>query len=93
MKTKHTEGKWGIVDRSGKIIIATNADDPAKQNNITSLYGYAEDEEVKANAKLMAAAPEMLKTLIDMVEMESTPDHIKKYAKEAIKEATPQGFC
>ena len=61
---------------------------------------YLKDEE--ANATLICdavnntagkgidpkAVPGLLKTLIDMVEMKSTPDHIRHYAKAAIKKAT-----
>lgn len=97
MKTKHTKGKWRYELGSTSSRTEVNLADIFGENDehIGQLYHGAEYDnnnqykELEANAKLIAAAPFMLKTLIDMVEMKSTPAYIKKYAKAAIKKATP----
>jgi hypothetical protein len=79
MKTKHTKGNWTVVypygiegypgiDAIGKyregnfsvIILGT-------KNELSGIQGI-DNEEIKANAKLIASAPELLNTLNDLVE-------------------------
>jgi hypothetical protein len=93
MKTQHTPGKWSIdqvtlyrgeemiIDESGKFI--------------AGIHHRISGEEEKANAKLIAAAPEMLKILKMFL---LAPGHAKAREntswmfldeiKEVIKEAT-----
>ena len=57
MKAKYTKGPWL---QCGDIIGT-----PAQ--SICSLHGRRDDPETKANANLIAAAPEMLEALTDLV--------------------------
>lgn len=82
MKTKHTQGEWS-ESRKGHIKSGDNAE---TWQGVCQILGNG--KEAEANVKIIKAAPFMLETLIDMVEMESTPAYIKRYAKEAIKKAT-----
>ena len=82
MKTTHTNGKWKVTTDGQKVTSILDRNDANGFNNICSINEHVEERE--ANAKLIAAAPFLLKTLIDMTEMESTPKHLKKYALEAI---------
>jgi len=94
MKTKHTSGEWNIklggnfsgtfvnYVISGKINIAQTR---GNDNEMTF-------EENLANAKLIAAAPEMLKTLIEvrkhgLIEKDGY-EIIVKEVNQAIKKAT-----
>ena len=85
MKATHTTGEWTTMS-DGKTTSVFSGQDTTPIFTIThNEDGYSQTE---ANIKLIASAPFMLQTLIDMVAMESTPDHIKKYANDAIKQAT-----
>lgn len=88
MKTKHTQG---LIIAEAAIKQQSGLYECKVTNSMGRVYyrAYGETKEIaEANAKIAKAAPELLKTFIDMVEMESTPDHIRKYAKKAIREAT-----
>ena len=85
MKTKHTEGKWSSVERSvianGQVIAVTKR-----------VIG-GEKGEHEANAKLIAAAPELLEVLkeLDSI-MQKTAIDLPIYFlvkhQNAIKKAT-----
>lgn len=74
METKHTKGQWSVTnifggrdakDSEGSIVIASDIEDrtwiaEAKGSHVNSGM---ELEEFQANAKLIAAAPDLLKTL------------------------------
>ena len=55
MSTKHTPGKWEICE-SGWFVISETA-------HICQMMGSRRDKEKKANARLIAAAPELLEAL------------------------------
>ena len=61
---KHTPGPWKVRDSDPLVVIAPDPDDPRDPWSIAKAYmaaGYSEgDEESHANAKLIAAAPELL---------------------------------
>jgi len=61
METLHTTGDWYAKD--GQIV----AQDTGKTLAVIPYYD-SEDEQI-ANANLMAASPQMLKTLTDIMEM------------------------
>jgi hypothetical protein len=66
--TKHTPGPWQIVDHvPSRLRISINHTDPINEVNICSLYGNGEDEEIKANAKLISGSPNLLEELKNMV--------------------------
>jgi len=99
MKTKHTLGKWIVVDSGGKVISQTTEE---TYSDICTLADrpLAISPEVEANAKLIAAAPELLEALSDLIEKVSPYIYklgVKKgfselvsleQAKKAIKKAT-----
>lgn len=68
METKHTNGKWTVVDSGGKVISQTSANSYA-DICILADRPLAISPEVEANAKLIAAAPEMLIALQKAVEV------------------------
>lgn len=84
METKHTKGNWGIKQTtvSGYLIqtaIVTDLkfDDPLRSPVICDMFGMA-TENGAANAKLIAAAPEMLEALL------SFTDNIDNWLKTGI---------
>ena len=89
MKTKHTPGNWkiyGTPDISENIFII-QADFPHNQvAQVPSIFSYKEDER-EANAKLIAAAPEMLAAL-ELIASTSNDHAIIRTAIKAIKKAT-----
>ena len=73
--SKHTPGKWEIEplevfgrgDREGTADIVVHDEDGEGSTVIAKGIGYEGDEE-KANANLIAAAPDLLKALIDFLD-------------------------
>ncbi len=61
MKTQHTKGKWTVVDSGGTVISARESTyiTICKLENLPLRIS----AEVEANAKLIAAAPDMLEAL------------------------------
>ena len=91
MKTKHTEGPW----------FATESGDVYKGMDLmASIYGGSHSQEIRANAALVAAAPEMFEALIEISKGEGAYDvspiehagncieSMKAIALEAIQKAT-----
>jgi len=63
---KHTKGEWELSHHTNQgIRIVINPDNPSKTENICSVSGNPSDESVYANAKLIAAAPELLQALLE----------------------------
>lgn len=96
MKTKHTSGKWMIdFPTLTEMTICTE-----EMNICTVLCIDISEEEAEANAKLIAAAPDLLKSLNDLIAKTSPIIYkmgVKKGfdellaledAKKAIKKAT-----
>jgi len=62
---KHTQGKWEISNNGHQALrIGVNINNPLESCIICSLSGNPSSDEIKANAKLIAAAPELLDALI-----------------------------
>jgi hypothetical protein len=97
MNTKHTQGKW----RKSKTINDYSIYSENNHNNdIATVFQYSRsipEDEAEANAKLIAAAPEMLEKLQSIINFhikdngqwvnDLTTDEIKEI-QEAIKAAT-----
>lgn len=92
METKHTKGEWKVsqskTERLGNIVVDSNT------RNIAKVLSW--DLEAKANAKLIAAAPELLEALKCIIEKEKMfnleipvvlHEPFRK-AEQAIKKAT-----
>lgn len=89
METKYTEGKWEIIKKGVQLIVV-------KESAIISLVmpNHVGIKEAEANAKLIAAAPEMLEALqiligdIDTAPIKLTTKEKLIIARKAIKKAT-----
>ena len=75
---KHTKGKWTTV--KGEYVL----DIDANEGTIATIY--ANDGEAKANANLIASAPEMLSVLKEYVDAEDRDDpYYVKEMRTAVK--------
>lgn len=85
---KHTPGPWIYSDAYAHEIIPNRYHEAA----ITGITSFRTPEETKANAKLMACAPEMLEALImaDHVLTTTQHDHecITRHVRAVIDKAT-----
>lgn len=84
METKHTKGNWNI-NRYGIVV-------DEKGYGISQISGISNEKNWDDNAKLIAAAPELLEACNELLELLSFHGYnysteISK-AKEAIKKAT-----
>ena len=86
MKTNHTQGKWNIQNRGTNVPLYILSED----KTVIAIVTWRKESE--ANAKLIAAAPELLENLIRLVDRmeENELGHTSsvKRAKEAINKAT-----
>ena len=92
MKLEHTPGPWkvdnahisGCINAGGKHVALANF------NNSVAPETRVSENEHNANARLIAAAPEMLDALISIVKLHTLPDKTKEIdiAIEAIEKAT-----
>lgn len=70
METKHTAGNWDYTINSSSISIYTDLDThPFDLATIHTTSKGCDDEEAEANAKLIAAAPQLLECLKKAHEM------------------------
>lgn len=85
MKTKHTQGEWA-VNKYGSVV--DSKDRTIKVSGIC-IAGHT-DEEVEANTKLIAAAPELLQILSEIVTPHgfNTQSSLKERALNIIAKAT-----
>jgi len=88
MSAKHTTGPWNLLDD-------TRVGNSAEVKTICTAYSHAgwgmNKEEAKANAKLIAAAPDLLKylkKLVEEIEMHGIYMISVGDAEEVIKKAT-----
>lgn len=92
MKTQHTPAPWTIKEHEDKNhgIDITEGDNGKVIANVTSHF-IAEHTEAQANAKLIAAAPELLEALKELIEYlgeEWQQDQFIIKAQAAINKAT-----
>jgi len=66
METKHTKGNWVYQKYSTDYGVYSET---GNGRDIALVREYGSDEEAEANAKLIAAAPEMLEALIEINKM------------------------
>ena len=98
METTHTPGPWFAVDYAGSICIQNGPmyedADLLSYDCICGDTPVRYKDEVEANAKLMAAAPELIEALSEMIRMyeEVQPaggwQGVYEYAKYALEKAT-----
>jgi len=97
MKTKITKGQWNINEDHSKSTVLSETGFPIAETSYTAYGNFKRSvDEIKANAKLIAAAPELLWALVaivDSLENNINPDDLPLYneiqdAKRAIKKAT-----
>jgi len=89
MKTEHTPGPWRTMSWDGAIVISGPMDE------LITTVGDRQDgaipqEQTRNNARLIAAAPELLEALKTIVELNLFNDSIKGFdkAQKAIQKAT-----
>lgn len=69
MKAKFTKGEWGINEFKQEQIIVDNGElEKWQRPIICQIFGDPSTEEVKANIRLIAAAPKLLSELILLLE-------------------------
>ena len=97
--SKHTKGPWAVVEHDHAICIQTESPSKTKYGayRYAAIGGFdrndrAQLEEARANARLIAAAPELLEALTDCVEhmhwTQPQGEAALKKAKAAIAKAT-----
>ncbi len=88
---KYTSGPWRIHWNA-----KDSAEIHALKYEIALLNGYVSEEELEANARLIAAAPDLLEALENIVEVTDRQDNLwwlmyeLRYAKDAIDQATKE---
>lgn len=90
MKTKHTKGEWKLMERPSNISNSIGVESNGERH--TRLEDYTNNkDEAAANAKLIAAAPELLEALMNLTNtcQKYFRDEFKlDEATNAIKKAT-----
>lgn len=88
--TKHTPGPWGAIGADVKTAGPTS--------RVICWTGIASDialDEVRANARLIAAAPDMLNALLDVLDFWDDPNmsmsELKGRVRDAIAKAQGEG--
>jgi|SRR5579864_8501228 len=94
---QHTAGPWHLSPNFGYVRKNTgHTDDGPKDFNIASIHDFGEEAEVVANARLIAAAPELLEeleTVVAIMNWEEVPPTEEKFdaiiarAEAAIRKA------
>jgi hypothetical protein len=90
METKHTQGEWAIDDNE---IYSENTDHGAAICTMNTTSAHFTEEEAEANARLIAAAPELLEAMyLVVMDFENeggfiNPDTIEA-TRNAIQKAT-----
>src|SRR5690625_1957633 len=96
MKSKHTPGPWTFSGQKGPVGICIKAQVwDSEGYNLSVMKSTEDPEEATANARLVAAAPDMLEALNEMVisfdildiETDSLQREAIRNSKEAIKKA------
>ena len=93
MKAKHTPGPWHVLREHGCAFQIADHDDSSKASILATRFMWEEKEqEMAANGRLMAAAPELLEALIEIADTgaEAWGDErpCVEYARRIIAKAT-----
>ena len=86
MKTQHTKGEWKA---EGNSLVDANRIVATESHVICRITGadFESDEEMEANAKLIAAAPDLLEALKIFIDSTMPYDKKVEVARKAIKKA------
>lgn len=94
MNTKHTPGPWmyagaGAIKRDYTAIGCTDGETIASAWGHSNSGFFVSEEEKEANARLIAAAPELFEALLDMVsDHADLSEATLNFARAAIEKAT-----
>lgn len=81
METKHTKGNWNLGGNTENGVLVSKT--PPENRDIATVWKYdndfLENEEMMANAKLIASAPELLEALQELLQVKEWKD---KYGKD-----------
>ncbi len=89
MKTKHTQEPWLIGANFTEITTSSVEIPKGSKSVICYISGLRKtNEEIKANAKLIACAPELLQACIDIYNEPDTDNGTKRFLSIIIKKAT-----
>jgi len=100
MKTKHTQGQWEVTGELDDLEVWSNGNNKERIALIrTENYKIPHYDKAEANAKLIAAAPEMLNTLFrvhnqivsDWIPQTDEQKEILESVKNAIKKTGALG--
>lgn len=79
MENKHTAGQWKVNEHN-KILVESHISGNDYAHICTAGYKNVDSIEIaQANAKLIAAAPELLQTLTSYIHSMLQPDHVEKW--------------
>ena len=84
--SKHTKGPWEAADRGDYSDLDGNSRVILGDDRRIAIVQHKGDEEDEANARLIAAAPDMLEVL-EEIQHVASPTWISKRAREAIAKA------
>ena len=84
METKFSQGRWFIQEEMEAEILCKRF--PAGIDNIATVHNQFDDDASKANAKLIAAAPEMFEALSAMIRIKDI------YMPSDINEVRPEHY-
>lgn len=76
---KHTPGEWTFEPENGDKFATVKAADGTQSGQLIAVLKYQSTEQSNANAKLIAAAPDMLKALMEIRSIELSNFRDKKY--------------
>ena len=94
MKTneKHTRGAWRVANRNRKAIVSDTNDGLVLTIGYAEMSNHINEEEVVGNARLMAAAPELLLACEWALEQFEILANAGKYPEHMLRQNGGQGF-
>ena len=92
--TQHTPGPWEASeakDPANRIIVGPNPHFPGKRMTLADVFGFTGAESAEANARIIAAAPDLLEALRSILPLavHTSPEDVAVHAaRAAIAKAT-----